>query len=276
MDVAFILYLAQQPRELETVLPVYSLAEHVERPVMAEQTIRGVQICYRFSGNAETAVVEIDGKRYEARYPVLLIKRPGETHRSPSPERNSGFYFTYRAEALDELRARGLDDDLVMCELPQTPEIAAGFRQLRELAKHAGEFGAADRIDMLSLRLFQEFLLARKKHQSPLEEEDEKLRRIVSHLQRNFLDEIDLDELAKGSGFSRRTFSRRWARTGLPPPAQYLFELRMAEAKRLLTETALPVWEISQRLRYRGSAWFCAAFRRHTGETPLQYRRRQR
>lgn len=276
MSVSFLLNLKQQPREFAAVPPVRSMAYLREHPTMPQLLSTCVQFCLRFSGSGNTAVIEIDGRRYEEEYPLLLIKRPGELIRVPQPEWNNCFFFTYCAEHFDRFRASGLDDDLVVCRQVLTPEISALFRRIQALAEHPGAFGATDRLDMLCFQMFQELMLARRRMQCPLPEEDEKLRRIISHLQRNFTDEIDLEELARNAGFSRRTFSRRWKQTGLPPPAQYLFNLRMEEAERLLAETALPIWKISLRLNYRNSAWFCAAFRRHTGETPLQFRRRHR
>ena len=54
------------------------------------------------------------------------------------------------------------------------------------------------------------------------------------------------------------------------------FYARMEEAKRLLAETSTPIWKIAEHLHYQQSAWFCFAFRRYVGETPLHYRRRFR
>lgn len=274
MAVSFYLNLENRQRELHAVPAVRSMAYHLEHPSLRLQLIRGVQICFRFGGDTDGCSVDIDGRRYAGRYPHLLIKRPGETHRISEPGWNNSFYFTYADESLDELRRCGLDDDLVLCELPDSPELNGLFLRIQELAGHSEGFGAADRIDMLCFQMFQEVLLIRKRGRTPLAESDEKIRRIASYLRLNFQQEIDFDELARKSGLSRRTFSRHWERTGYPPPAQFLFELRMGEAKRLLAETPLPVWEIAYRLHYRGCAWFCAAFRRHAGETPLQYRRR--
>lgn len=56
--------------------------------------------------------------------------------------------------------------------------------------------------------------------------------------------------------------------------AGYLMDLRMEEAKRLLEQTNMPVSDIADELLYCCSAWFCSAFRRVNGETPLQYRRK--
>ena len=275
MAVVFYLNLENRRRELNTVPPVCSTAYHLDHPALEYQVVRGVQICFRFSGRRDSCTMEIDGKRRTGRYPHLLVKRPGELHRIPEPDSGTAFYFTYAAELLEELRRCGLEDDIVFCELPEAPELNAIFRRIQELAGKSEEFGAADRIDMLCFQMLQEVLLIRKQRsRAPVSWPDEKIRRIASYLRLNLMREIDLDELARESGFSYRTFSRHWKQAGYPPPVQFLFELRMEEAKRLLAETVTPIREIAARIHYQGCAWFCAAFRRHTGTTPLQYRRR--
>ena len=80
--------------------------------------------------------------------------------------------------------------------------------------------------------------------------------------------------LARQNGLSYRSFQRQWRQSGLPPPNQYVTHLRMEEAKRLLTKTAMPIADIADELHYCDCAWFCAVFRRATGVTPLQYRHR--
>ena len=49
--------------------------------------------------------------------------------------------------------------------------------------------------------------------------------------------------------------------------------LRIRHAKELLSNTDLPVAEISVRLGFRYAEYFIRAFREETGQTPLQFRR---
>lgn len=53
----------------------------------------------------------------------------------------------------------------------------------------------------------------------------------------------------------------------------YLFEKRMNEAKKLLRETDLHVYEIAERLGYRSKAYFSSAFQKYTGRNPNEYRK---
>ena len=55
-------------------------------------------------------------------------------------------------------------------------------------------------------------------------------------------------------------------------PAQYMQELKLNEAKLLLTTTLRPVKEISYSLKYENPEYFSMFFKRRTAKTPLEYR----
>ena len=55
-------------------------------------------------------------------------------------------------------------------------------------------------------------------------------------------------------------------------PAQYMQELKLNEAKLLLTTTTRPVKEISYSLKYENPEYFSMFFKRRTSMTPVEYR----
>jgi transcriptional regulator GlxA family with amidase domain len=80
--------------------------------------------------------------------------------------------------------------------------------------------------------------------------------------------------LLANSGLSKRTFDRRFkAATGYSPLA-YIQALRIEEAKQDLEKENLPVEEIGQSVGYEDSTSFRRLFRRLTGMTPAEYRRK--
>lgn len=276
MSVPFILNFEKKERMLENpqIPPVRSLAHLVFHPYSSTMFVDTLQFCCCFSGDTKICRRVVNGREYICRYPHIFIKRPNEFHEVKEGKFNTVIYFTYDRKYADAIRALGVEDELSLCPMPESAAFHALFMQLQEFARHSEEFGVVDRIDMLCFQIVREILLARKLEQTPLAEADEKIRRIASYLRLNCMQEIDFDELARQHGFSRRTFSRHWEKSGYPSPAQFLFELRMMEAKRLLAETSTPIWKIAELLHYQGSAWFCFSFRKHTGETPLGFRKR--
>lgn len=84
-----------------------------------------------------------------------------------------------------------------------------------------------------------------------------------------------LAELARLCGLSRRQLMRAFkASTGLTVQ-RYVAEVRTELARRWLAEE-LPVSEVARRLGYGSSTHFATAFRRETGMSPGEYRRRTR
>ena len=244
MSVPFILNFEKKERMLENpqIPPVRSLAHLVFHPYSSTMFVDTLQFCCCFGGDTEICRRVVNGREYICRYPHIFIKRPNEFHVVKEGKFNTVIYFTYDRKYADAIRALGVEDELSLCPMPESAAFHALFMQLQEFARHSEEFGVVDRIDMLCFQIVREILLARKLEQTPLAEADEKIRRIASYLR--------------------------------PSPAQFLFELRMMEAKRLLAETSTPIWKIAELLHYQGSAWFCFSFRKHTGETPLGFRKR--
>ncbi len=80
--------------------------------------------------------------------------------------------------------------------------------------------------------------------------------------------------LLANSGLSKRTFDRRFkAATGYSPLA-YIQALRIEEAKQILETENLPVDDIGQSVGYEDSTSFRRLFRRLTGMSPAEYRRK--
>jgi len=80
-------------------------------------------------------------------------------------------------------------------------------------------------------------------------------------------------ELAKLAGASRASLVRLFhASTGLAPK-QWLAELRLELAARLLVEEAPPLAEVALRVGYQSVFSFSRAFKRRYGVPPAHYRR---
>ncbi len=56
---------------------------------------------------------------------------------------------------------------------------------------------------------------------------------------------------------------------------QYVMDLRLSEAKKLLLTTDLKVFDIAEILKFKDSTTFCKTFKKHTGYTPRTYRMSQ-
>ena len=77
------------------------------------------------------------------------------------------------------------------------------------------------------------------------------------------------NELKISVSYAKRIFKKQ---TGITI-FDYLFERRMKEAKLLLKDPYLCVYEIADKLGYKSKTYFATAFQKYTGMTPNEYRK---
>ena len=93
-------------------------------------------------------------------------------------------------------------------------------------------------------------------------------------IETHLADEITLPDLASRAGMSERSFSRRYAEaTGLTP-GRAVERLRVEAARRLLSESHLPVKRISQKCGFGSEETMRRSFLRVLAATPQDYRAR--
>lgn len=98
----------------------------------------------------------------------------------------------------------------------------------------------------------------------------------VEYLQRNYNQEIKLEELSMMSFLSRNYFCRIFKQhTGITV-SEYIQKIRMEEACRLLRETTRKVIDIAADVGYSDIKFFNTVFKRFTGRTPGAYRKESR
>jgi AraC family transcriptional regulator len=102
------------------------------------------------------------------------------------------------------------------------------------------------------------------------------LLRAIERLRSDSDADVSLDALASDAGLSRFHFCRAFKEsTGLSPHA-WLRQYRLEQAMDMLRDSDASVVSIAAALGYASQTAFAAAFRRLTGETPSDWRRRFR
>ncbi|WP_245477632.1 helix-turn-helix transcriptional regulator [Bradyrhizobium guangxiense] len=102
------------------------------------------------------------------------------------------------------------------------------------------------------------------------------LLRAIERLRSDSDADVSLDALASDAGLSRFHFCRAFKEsTGLSPHA-WLRQHRLEQAMNMLRDSDETVVSIAAALGYSSQTAFAAAFRKLTGETPSDWRRRQR
>lgn len=107
-----------------------------------------------------------------------------------------------------------------------------------------------------------------------LQTADDRFGTLHDWIARHLADDITLPMLADQAGMSERSFSRHYAEaTGLTP-ARAVEQLRVEAARRLLSESKLPVKRIAQRCGFGSEETMRRSFLRQLSATPQDYRAR--
>lgn len=98
--------------------------------------------------------------------------------------------------------------------------------------------------------------------------------RIVEWANEHYLEKIVLDDMAKTFNTNRTSLNQKFKAVMGTTVIDYVIDLRMQIARSLLRKTYLTVSEIMERSGYRDDAHFLRAFKKHSGCTPGEYRKR--
>ena len=104
-------------------------------------------------------------------------------------------------------------------------------------------------------------------------EHSPQIAKVIDWLRQHIQDDLSITELADVAGLSPSYFRRCFHREVGSSPRDYVTQLRIEQAKRMLEQTDRSITEIAMELGYNTSAYFTAVFHRETGTTPSDYRR---
>jgi transcriptional regulator GlxA family with amidase domain len=108
----------------------------------------------------------------------------------------------------------------------------------------------------------------------PIDHEDAIIRGAQFWLSEHFSIAAPINEMVKQSGIPERSFKRRFSKATGYSPIAYVQHLRVEDAKRRLERTNASIDQISWNVGYEDAASFRRLFKRITGITPGEYRRK--
>ncbi|SEM06457.1 helix-turn-helix domain-containing protein [Paenibacillus sp. OK003] len=95
---------------------------------------------------------------------------------------------------------------------------------------------------------------------------------VASYITSHYRQNLELKELAALAGCSVRQLQRRFKQEKQLGPMEYVIQLRMENASRMLRHTDASIGEIADKLGYRDMYYFSRAFKKYVGVPPLHYR----
>ncbi len=98
------------------------------------------------------------------------------------------------------------------------------------------------------------------------------LQPVIDFIDRNYMQEIELKQLAAIIGLSPQYLCRLFKECFNLRPFEYLARRRIQEAKTLLLQEQLTVNEIASKVGYNDCSYFCAVFKKNEMLSPAEFR----
>jgi AraC family transcriptional regulator len=101
-----------------------------------------------------------------------------------------------------------------------------------------------------------------------------RLQRAMDYIEANLADPIHLSDIASSVGLTRMHFARQFREATGFTPHSYLRERRLQHAQQLLQKTDMNILDVALNSGFASHAHFATVFKRRTGATPKEWRRR--
>ena len=177
----------------------------------------------------------------------------------------------------EQVAVVGVDNDEFLCDLADPPltSVAIDLERIgyeaAALLDHLMAGGRPPKTHMLVGPLG----VVRRQSSDVVAVSDADLAAALRLIREQACNGIDVDDLARESGLSRRALERRFQKyVGHSPHAEIL-RVQIGRAKQLLRETDLGLKAIAVRSGFNHASYLAAVFRENAGLTPGEYRKLQ-
>ncbi len=227
---------------------------------------------------AGTGVVSIDGRREQLEAGDFVLCGAGEPH---SYQAIGEALMEVVSCGISNLYCRGMEENRFIWHDEQ-PVVHAGagsralddMMTLLERASATPDASSSEVCSYLTAAVVAEALRVHRAAAERAEQVHYELSaRARMYLDRHFLEQLTLDQLARAMGVSKYHLDRVFRSKEGCTPMQYVTRLRMARAQTLLAATDMTVQRIAEQCAYPNYNYFTVLFRRTVGMTPGEYRK---
>lgn len=103
------------------------------------------------------------------------------------------------------------------------------------------------------------------------EEKTKMLQQTVHYMEQHYYEELTVEQLANMAGMVRWQYSQQFKALTGQKPTDYLTELRIKHAKKLLSSSTESLNKIARQIGFKDEYYFSRCFRKLTGNTPREY-----
>lgn len=154
-------------------------------------------------------------------------------------------------------------------------EMVADYIEMIGKQKNKEEFNETGRL-LVELQIAGLYVILAKKIQEENQltpKRKDKFNQIVEHINQNFTDSIDMEQLSREFNLSSRYIRKRFISDIGMNSSQYINTLRVNKAKELLWDFNLNITDIANLTGFGNSQYFCRVFKSFTAMTPAGYRK---
>lgn len=144
-----------------------------------------------------------------------------------------------------------------------------------ELLKECKDIWTADCVDAYEEKLMEFVVLLQEKinHQFDVNKNTQKMRSAIDYIEAHYADDLNMAVVSNYISMNYSLFSYSFKQYTGSNFVNYLKDIRMREAKKLLAETELKIIEISQTVGYDNEKHFMKLFKNTYGVSPTEYRK---
>lgn len=204
----------------------------------------------------------------------IIILFPGQWH-TYSPSGDTGwneYYIGFEGEIIDEIVANGFISPLQqVLDVGVNEDLVHLFSTAIKIAKE-DKIASQQSLAGIVFNILGTILSLAQNKNFETKESAQKIERAKVIMLENIHKDIDIQEIAKNLGIGYSLFRKEFKEYTGYAPARYFQELKLRKAKELLTETLLPIKEISYKLNFSSYEYFLSFFKNRVGTTPTEYR----
>ena len=215
----------------------------------------------------------LDGGTVDAPEGSFVIFKPFERQEHVYLGEETGEFYYIHFTAPKGAELLGLQSSVVHTAKPGTAVCELFESVIDELQKKRARYG-----EICAARLFELLgLLARRTAAlaDPKRHYSDRITDVVQLMNREYDKDHSLEDFAELCRMSRFHFLRIFKEITGCTPLEYRNRIRIAHAKEFLEDGDIPVGEVATRVGFSSAAYFCDAFKKREGISPLAYRQQK-
>lgn len=205
---------------------------------------------------------------------TLFLLFPGVRHRY-RPDPSTGWdehWIGFSGPGADGFVSAKFTPENAVHQIGVHPDMELLFEECCDLIRHES-YGFRERASLKLMEIVVNAHLkihSQKLTQSPY---DSLIRKACSQMIEYIDAPFDSNEFSLSNGVSHTSFRRHFKAKAGMSPVQYLLDLRIKKAKRLIMETVLPINNIAEECGFDNPLYFSRLFKQRVGVSPLNKRK---